>query len=129
MASAEEIIEAFAVTGLKTLGESLLSKFAGPGTVKDIQGSGNRTLLHEAARRGWLDTMKLLIDKYGCDPFCETSNGTTLLHVACLKNHFDVVEYLTREFCMDPLKTTEKEHTPLGKSSGRTNEYLQGLIG
>ena len=56
------------------------------------------TLLHQACKQGWLDIVKLLIEKYACDP-----NVTNLLHDACQYGNIDIVEYLINQQHVNPL--------------------------
>ena len=52
------------------------------------------TILHLAANRGHLDTIKLLSKLEGFDVTVENINGSHPLHFACRSGHVDVVEYL-----------------------------------
>ena len=65
------------------------------------------TLLHLAARHGWMDIIIDLITKYKCDTNCKDSQGRTPLHYAVCNNHLEVVRYFINEQHCDPLN---KDH-------------------
>ena len=47
-----------------------------------------------ACRRGKLEALKVLIEKYKCNPHYVTENGHTLFHVAATRGHLEVAKYL-----------------------------------
>ena len=59
-------------------------------------------LLHIAAWNGWLDVMKILIDKYEFEPVMEDCD-IYILHIAVLNKHIDVVKYLISECGCDSM--------------------------
>ena len=59
-------------------------------------------LLHIAAWNGWLDIMKILIDRYGLEPEMGDCD-IYILHIAILNKHIDVVKYLISECGCDPM--------------------------
>ena len=62
------------------------------------------TPLHQACRHGWLDIIKLFIEKYGCDPNVTSKYAhQSPLHYACRYGHIDVVKYLINEQHLNPL--------------------------
>ena len=61
------------------------------------------TPLHQACKQGWLDIVKLFIEKYGCDPNVINWTNQNLLHYACQYGHIDVVEYLVKKHHLNPL--------------------------
>ena len=61
------------------------------------------TLLHQVCEQGWLDIVKLLIEKYACDPNVINWTNQNLLHYACRYGHIDVVEYLVKKHHLNPL--------------------------
>ena len=64
------------------------------------------TPLHQACIwHGWLDVVKLFIEKYGCDPNVKTKSNESLLHYACQYGSIDIVKYLINEKHLNPLLT------------------------
>ena len=52
------------------------------------------TLLHLACFHGWLDVVKLLIEKYECNEIVEDHEKLTPFHCACKYGHLDIVKFL-----------------------------------
>ena len=71
------------------------------------------SLLHLAARRGWMDIIIDLITKYKCDTNCKDSLGRTPLHYAAINNHLEVVRYFINEQHCDPMTRDNGGDTPL----------------
>ena len=59
-------------------------------------------LLHLATWNGWLDIMKILIDRYGLEPEMGDCD-ICILHIAVLNKHIDVIKYLISECGCDPM--------------------------
>ena len=53
-----------------------------------------KTLLHLACHHGWLDVVKLLIEKYECNAIVEDHEKLTPFHCACKYGHLDIVKFL-----------------------------------
>ena len=53
-----------------------------------------RTLLHHAARCGWLDICRTLVEDYDCNPLGCNDEGWSVLHIACWNGFPPVVKYL-----------------------------------
>ena len=124
--TAKQLLSAFYSSGGKEKVLSLLPVVRDPA---GIRGSTNQTLLHWAARNGWTDVCRLLVEQYQVDPHCRNSGGYTALHYASILNHLDVVQYLVSTVCCDPLTEDNGGRTPLSRSSGETELFLQGIIG
>ena len=108
-------------------GLTLLKQVKQPHTVK---GEYSFTLLHCAAHWGWLDTVKLLITEYNCDPNQVDSRGLTPLHVASSSGHLDVLQYLIDDQKCDPLQKDDDGETSVDRACifGKQEvvEYLTG---
>ena len=61
----------------------LVLKLANPNNVNYVFPRTGGTPLHQACNKGWLDVVKLLIEKYGCDPNVRTRSNQSVLHCAC----------------------------------------------
>ena len=77
-----------------------LASFKG---VKYVDPTHGDTPLHQACKQGWLDIVKLFIEKYGCDPNVTNWTNQNLLHYVCQYGHIDVVEYLLKKHHLNPL--------------------------
>ena len=124
--TARQLLSAFDYPEDKEKVLSLLPVVRDPAGIRD---SYNWTLLHWAARNGWTDLCRLLVEQYQVDPHCRTSNGWTALHWASRFNNLDTVQYLVTSVCCDPLTENNEGRTPLSKSKGETRLFLQGIIG
>ena len=71
------------------------------------------SLLHLAARHGWMDIIIDLITKYKCDTNCKDDRGRTPLHYAACNNHLGVVRYFINEQHCDPMTRDNDGDTPL----------------
>ena len=85
------------------------------GTEPSLVTTGNgETLVHFSCQQGWLDFVKDLIQKRGCDLHSLTVfNQLTPLHYACGYGHIDTVCYLIREQHCDPDCCDSSQRTPL----------------
>lgn len=81
--------------------------------VNHVKGFYSDTLLHLACQNGWLDYVKLLVEKIGCDPEVKDCGHQTLLHYAYHYGHLDIVQYLIRVHNCDIAVTTGDHWTPL----------------
>ena len=82
-----------------------------------------RPALYWAVVRGKLEVVKLLVERYNCNPKFVTYNGTTLLHAACSRGHADVARYLARKHHLEPSAARKDGSTPLTAACyyGRTD--------
>ena len=71
------------------------------------------SLLHLAARHGWMDIIIELITKYKCDTNCKDSRGCTPLHYAVINNRLEVVRYFINEQHCDPMTRDNDGNIPL----------------
>ena len=70
------------------------------------------SLLHLAARHGWMDIIIDLITKYKCDANCKDTQGRTPLYYAASNNHLEVVKYFINEQHCDPMTRDNNGDTP-----------------
>ena len=125
--TAKQLLSAFRFPGDKEKVLSLLPVVNDHAGIRDSV--YNWTLLHYAARYGWTDVCRLLVEQYQVDPHCRSSGGWTALHYASEFNHLDIVQYLVSSVCCDPLTEDNWGGTPLSDSEGETRLFLQGIIG
>ena len=52
------------------------------------------TLLHHAAKRGWPEVCRTLVEDYDCNALDTDDDGRSVLHTACVAGHPSVVKYL-----------------------------------
>ena len=88
------------------------------------------SLLHLAARNGWMDIIIDLITKYRCDTECKDDCGRTPLHYATSNNHLEVVRYFINEQHCDPMTRDNDGNTPLHLAATNDNnlDVLRYLI-
>ena len=97
--TAEQLLSAFDPPGDKEKVLSLLPVVSDPA---GIRYSTNWTLLHFAARNGWTDVCRLLVEQYQVDPHCRNSIGWTALHSAASRGWTDVCRLLVEQYQVDP---------------------------
>ena len=73
----------------------------------------NESLLHYACRYDRIDVIRLLIEKYGCDPNAVTKRYEGLLHFACRYDHIDVIKLLIEKYGCDPNAVTKSNESLL----------------
>jgi ankyrin repeat protein len=73
----------------------------------------DENVLYYACRYGRIDIVKLLIEKYGCDPNVVTKSNESLLHYACQYGHIDIVTLLIEKYGCDPNVVTESNQNLL----------------
>ena len=108
-------------TGNKQDAERLLPQITRPADIRtttllisNVRWSAEQiSLLHLAARHGWMDIIIDLITKYKCDTNCKDSHGHTPLHYAAINNHLEVVRYFINEQHCDPITRDNYGTTPL----------------
>lgn len=69
------------------------------------------TVTHDAAREGFLETVRVLVD-HGADVNLADEIGNLPLHLAAKEGHLEVVKLLL-ELTEDPRRTNELGHTAL----------------
>ncbi|XP_048832270.1 cyclin-dependent kinase 4 inhibitor C [Brienomyrus brachyistius] len=103
--------------GVPGLAEMLLEAKADPNKrdpVKDL------TIAHDAARDGYLDTLRVLV-KYGADVNAVDSDGNLPLHLAAQAGCLDVVEFLKQ--CTADQGSTADDLVPT-----HSKECIQGRM-
>ena len=113
MSLESKCVNAF-IFGNKRDAERLLPQITQPADVRTIiYFFCEVSLLHLAARHGWMDTIIELITKYKCDTNCKDSHGCIPLHYAVINNHLEVVRYFSNEQHCDPMTKDNDGDTPL----------------
>ena len=98
--TAKQLLSAFIKPGDKEKVLSLLPVVSDPAGIRD---SDNWTLVHHAARNGWTDVCRLLVEQYQVDPHCRDSiRGWTALHWAAINGWTDVCRLLVEQCQVDP---------------------------
>ena len=105
-----ECLEAFE-KGNKEDAVRLLPQIQQPAKVRDAD--WKYSLLHYAARHGWLDVVIELATKYKCDLNCKDMFGRTPLHYAAMNDQLEVMKYLINEQHCDPMTRDNDHYTPL----------------
>ena len=107
-----ECLDAFKY-GKKEDAVRLLPQIQQPAKARDYWKS---SLLHHAARHGWLDVVIELATKYKCDVNSKDENGYTPLHYAARNDQLEVMKYLINEQHCDPMTRNNYHSTPLHHS-------------
>ena len=114
------------VAGEREEAERLLEQVEKPQLLKDEKKGG--TLLHWAARWGWYETVKKLIQHYTFDPLVRSNNGSVPLLYACFGGCLKTIQYLIEQCKCDPMCRDVDGWTPLhyACSGGNVNvvKYL-----
>ena len=106
-----ECLEAFE-KGNKEDAVRLLPQIQRPAKVRDAE-IFKSSLLHHAARHGWLDVVIELATKYKCDVNCKDGFGNTPVHDAARNDQLEVMKYLINEQHCDPMTRNINHRTPL----------------
>ena len=94
--------------------ERLLPQIRQPAKVRVVKEQfTTSSLLHLAARHGWLDVVTELATKYKCDVNCKDDEGATPLYWAAMYCQLEVMKYLINEHHCDPM-TKDIDPTSLG---------------
>lgn len=92
---------------------------------------GGLTVSHDAAREGFLDTLRALAQN-GADVNLLDNDGNLPLHLAAREGHLDVVEYLVSQCNTQPFQPNAKGYTPRDLAfmhkQHRTVEWLEGIV-
>ena len=87
------------------------------------------TPLHQACKRGWLDIVKLLIERYGCDPDVTDKNlYQSPLHYACQYGHINVVKYLINERGCNVLLNDKNKLEPLDHALNNNHTDIANYV-
>ena len=74
---------------------SLLPQVHQPHLIRDKNSTiPGYTLLHRAARCGWPDVCRTMVEDYDCNPLDTDKYGGSVLRTACFYSHPSVVRYL-----------------------------------
>ena len=68
----------------------------------DVRDHKGNSPMHEAASRGRLDSVKLLVEEAGVDPRLRNARRLSPLDIAACNGHLEIVRYLIEERGMDP---------------------------
>ena len=107
------------VAGEREEAERLLEQVEEPQIMKDEEEGG--TLLHWAARRGWYETVKKLVEHYTFDPLVRSNNGSVPLLYASFCGCLKTVQYLIEQCKCDPMCRNVDGWTPLHYACARGN--------
>ena len=115
------------VAGEREEAERLLEQVEEPQLLKDVK--NGRTLLHWAARWGWYETVKKLLEHYTFDPMVRSSNGSVPLLCACFGGCLKTIQYLIEQCKCDPMCRRNDGWTPLHSAcAGGNIEVVKYLI-
>ena len=99
--------------------KDVVQKLASFKSVKYVDLTHGDTPLHQACKQGWLDIVKLFIEKYDCDPYVTNRSNQSLLHYACRYGHMDIVQYLINEQHSNPMLRDNFDLEPLDHAVSR----------
>ncbi|KAJ7316486.1 hypothetical protein JRQ81_002648 [Phrynocephalus forsythii] len=101
--------------------QELLKEGANP----NVQDESGTTPAHDAARTGFLDTLKILVE-YGTHVNMPDASGSLPLHVAVREGHADVVGFLAPR---SKLKHQDSQgRTPLELAQQLGFSHIQGIL-
>ena len=115
------------VAGEREKAESLLEQVEEPKLLKDEKKGG--TLLHWAARWGWYETVKKLVEHYTFDPMVRSNNGSVPLLFACLGGCLKTIQYLIEHCKCDPMCRRNDGWTPLHSACAGDNVNVRCVEG
>lgn len=107
--------------GSPTIALELLKQGASP-NVQDVSGT---TPAHDAARTGFLDTLKVLVE-HGADVNAPDNTGALPIHLAVQEGHTAVVKFLAAESDLHYRDT--RGLTPLELAQGRGAQDLMDIL-
>ena len=108
----------------------LLSSVNQPNTIRSTDDFGDlpsgSTLLHYAARRGWSDVCRTLVEQYQCRVDETDDAGSNALHTACVFGEVAVVKYLLtlRSVLANIAARDRHGRTPLERVTANKYEVL-----
>ena len=91
----------------------LLEKYGSFCNLKTITNFEGKTILHLACCSMYLNTVKLLVEKYGLDVSTKDDDGNTPLHDACRCRKVNTVKYLVAQPNCNPNARNRNGETPL----------------
>lgn len=107
--------------GSPTIALELLKQGASP----NVQDASGTTPAHDAARTGFLDTLKVLVE-HGADVNAPDNTGALPIHLAVREGHAAVVSYLAAESDLHHRDTGGL--TPLELAQGRGAQDLMDIL-
>ena len=107
------------VSGEREEAERLLERVEEPQLLKDVK--DGRTLLHWAARWGWYETVKKLVEHFHFDPKVRLLNGSVPLLQAYLSGCLKIIQYLIVQCNCEPICIDNNGYTPLHYASAGGN--------
>ena len=87
------------------LADYIISSGCNP-SAYDTRDSVGKTALHIACRHGHLDTVRALIEVFGCSLTTKDINGDLPVHEACSCGHLEIVDYL---FSLSPSSENDEK--------------------
>nr|XP_014332194.1 PREDICTED: cyclin-dependent kinase 4 inhibitor D [Bos mutus] len=107
--------------GSPTIALELLKQGASP----NVQDASGTTPAHDAARTGFLDTLKVLVE-HGADVNAPDGTGALPIHLAVREGHTSVVSFLATESDLHHRDATGL--TPLELARGRGAQELMDIL-
>ncbi|XP_062968371.1 cyclin-dependent kinase 4 inhibitor D [Cynocephalus volans] len=107
--------------GSTTVALELLKQGASP----NVQDASGTSPVHDAARTGFLDTLKALVE-YGADVNVPDGSGALPIHLAVQEGHMAVVSYLAAE--CDLHHRDARGLTPLELARQRGDQDLMDIL-
>lgn len=107
--------------GSPTIALELLKQGASP----NVQDASGTTPAHDAARTGFLDTLKVLVE-HGADVNMPDDTGALPIHLAVLEGHTNVVSFLAAE--SDLYHRDARGLTPFELAQGRGAHDLMDML-
>ena len=118
----QDCVQAFE-SGNKLMVEQLLPRIQQPAVVRTTSESlwyrynsitvANVSLLHLAARWGWIDIAVLLVTEHNCSVVWRDEYENIPLHYAAYYGHLELVKYFITELHCDPTDKNRLNETPL----------------
>ena len=89
--------------------------------IDEVYYTQRQTLLHCASKKGYLDLVRLFVEKFSADLDIQDINSNSALHLAAYGGHMDIVNYLLTRGCDSTLVnrwglTAEQEGSKYGST-------------